>query len=825
MPQPLPIREDGTVIPWEKVSDALAKGEAGFRANEDVHVLNPATKEWRVAKGAKVGAYLGAGWTLASPAAVEAKTRTEQDQAARAKRMTMAEAAKANLEGYGRGLTGGLSDVVGAAVSPEWAENAKARQEAHGIPSAVGELYGLGSQVVGAGLLTGGAGAAEGAASAAARIGQLGRVLTAPGRALAAAGRAGEALVEGAGVTRAGWAGRAALAAGRGAGEGALLGLGQGLSEASLENRPLASQKVLASIGHGAILGGLTGGLLQPAGEAVSAGGRRAMEAVMGGKSIEDALEGAANRLHFKAAAGNNSKIFNEATNFGAHPERLERIGRKASELGLSTNKRTALRQVDDAVDFESGRLFRTAEARDAAVIPGVATGNPGMESIAAREALESARKQVDRIRAVPSGHHQDIATAIERQVAPLEELLAQGKTVGFRQMHHLRSEMYKSINWARDTKAPQYLEMRELAFQFDNALTKDMQEAAASAPALQGLASEWASAKENIHDLLTLRDAYRESVKRMDKNRAVSPTDYLMGALGTLAGGVVAGPAGLLAGAAAAGANKLMRERGPAAMAKLLTRLAKTDTKMTKATAELLESAPMLARAGVVTEGVRALHKDPVSEFKARRDHLLAATQDPEKQIAGLSGVMTMLDGHHDMQADVADLYGRANAYLLRHLPKPMANTGLGLTPKQMEARVPRSEMMEWLERSRTADDPVGEIAEDLAKGRVSQVKIQTMRELDPDLVAEWGQRMELRIAERAAAGNPLPYRRRVVLSLMFGFAGDTSLEPVKLAQTQSTHALIQQQAQAMKGQPPGAPMAATMNSNALAVQPMKFH
>lgn len=836
MPQPLPVTPDGTPIPWEKVSESLAKGQARFYANEDVHVMNPATKEWRVSKGAKVGDYLRAGWTLASPAAVQAKADEEAKQAERSKRLTIAEAAKAELEGYGRGLSGGLTDVVGAAISPEWAENARARKEVHTLPSVAGELYGVGSQVVGAGLLTGGAGAAGGAAGAAARIGQLGRVLTTPGRALMAAGRAGEAAVEAAGITGSSLAGRAALAAARGATEGALLGAEQGISDAALENRPLASQKLLASIGHGFLLGGITGGLLQPAGEAVSVGGRRALESMMGGKSLNEALESAANRFEQKALVGNNIKFTNELTYNGKNLDRAERALTKARELGLPTDIKKAVPVLEAQAEAAGATMRELATARvaleestvalraaptgaawsDAAEgAAAVVTG--GMDSTAARTALELARDQIARIESVPLGSHKSIADALRREIAPLESLAAAGEQVTFKDMWTVRQEMYRAINWARESKAPQYREMRELAGNFDDALTMDM-DAMGQAPGGINFGEAWRKAKEDFHDFATLRDAAREEMKRQGKNASISLRDAILGGAFGIGGGPVTG-------LAAAYGSKLLRERGPAAMAKLLTQLAKTDTKMTKAAAELLESAPKLARAGIVTEGVRAMHKDPVTEFKARRDHLLASTSDPERSLETMGQAMTMLQGHPDMQQDVADLFGRANAYLLRHLPKPMARQAIGLTAAQQAAKVPRSEMMEWLERARTADDPVGEIAEDIAKGRVSQVKIQTMREVYPDLFAEWGQRLESQIAERAAAGHPLPYRRRVVLSMTFGFVGDESLEPERLAQTQQTHAALQQQLAAQ--QPPGprngggqAPQAAAM-----APPPMKYH
>ena len=564
-------------------------------------------------------------------------------------------------------------------------------------------------------------------------------------------------------------------------------------------------------------MGGVAGGVLQPVGEGAAAVGRRAVDAMTGGRPMAEALESAANKQHVNAALGNDKKLWNELTNFGRNPERIDRAGAKAAELNLPTGKREALVAVQAATDDAFERMSSAAAARDAAVIPGVASPWAGMESQAAREAVDAARQQVARIRQVKLGSHQDIANAIEREVAPLEASLAAGQNPSFGQMWHLRAELYKSINWARQSKAPQLNEMKELARGFDEALTRDMQQAATSDPSLQGIATQWAKAKEDVHDLLTLRDGYDAYVTRLDKNRALSLTDYLA----WVAGGPVAG-VGLAVG------NKLLRERGPAVMAKLLSRMAKVDLTMSSASKALLETTPKLARtAGVAEAG--SPFANPVKEFAARRAELLANEQDVGLKTERLGHVMTELDGHPDAQTDVADLFERSNQYLLAHLPQPLGRAGTSLTPNLEQARVPRADMMQWLERAWTREDPVGAIASDLAKGRVSRTKLETVQALFPDLYADWGNKMQMMIVQRAQSGKPLPYRRRVFLSMAFGFNGDVSLTPDFLNATQEAHGMLSQMAQGPGG-PGGASPAPAQGAQSqlaanLATQTFKFH
>ena len=840
MPQPLPVTADGTPIPWDKAASALAQGQAGYHAEDDVHVLDPATQEWRVAKGAKVGEYLRAGWQVASPAAVEQKTRDEQAAAERSRMNTPGQALKANLEGYASGLSGGLSNAAIRAVDPAWADEAAKRAKAHWLPHAAGEVYGLGSQVVGASLLSGGTAAPEEAALAAGRLGTLARALTAPGRALGAAGELGEAAAAGLGATRAGLAGRAALAAGRGVGEGALLGLGQEVSSAALDNRPLTAQKLLASGLYGGLIGGAAGGALQPIGEGVSALGRRALDAMTEGKPMAEALEGAAQKYQVKGIFGNNLKMQNELTNFGRNPDRAARVGQKLLDMGLSTDTRKAVTRIEDATERAGQRMEElaaerealeaashklTAGATDAAWAEPMAGASVtiagGMDSTAAREALELARDQIARIESVPLGSHKAIAGSIRAEIAPLEAAVASGEKIGFREMWGVRRELYKSINWARDSKAPQYREMRELAGNFDDALTMDM-DAMGQAPGGTNLGAAWRAAKEDYHDLATARDAARETVKRLDKNRSFSLTDYILGA----AMGVGGGPAG---GLAMAYGNKLLRERGPAAMAKLLSRLAHVDMTISNASRALLETTPKLARA----EGVSAASpfKDPVKSFAEQRQELLTQQKDEEHKAARMGETMAELDGHPDAQVDVGDLWERAHQYLLAELPAPMGRAANSLTPDLEAARVPRTEKLEWLEKVWSVNDPVGAIASDLAKGRVSRVKLAAVQAVYPDLYADWGNKMQLMIAEKAQQGKPLPYRRRVFLSMAFGFNGDVSLTPDFLDATQAAHAMLQQAAQASAapgGKPGlGAPSQAAQSQLAtnLATQTFKFH
>ncbi len=806
MPQPLPHDENGQPIPWDKFGEAIQKGQAHFYENESVQVFDPASKQWKEAKGAEVGQYIRAGWQVPSPAAVAMRDREDAERVERQKVLgSPIEAGKALAEGYGRGMLPGAFDPIAGAIGGEdYTRAAAKRASIHALPAAAGELHGLGGQVLGASVLSGGAAAPEAAGAAASRIGMAARALTAPGRVLTGAGelaaggatRLGGAL----GLEGVGLGARSTMGALRGGAaglaEGGILGATGEISRATLENRPLTAQKLWASIEHGAVVGGVAGGVLGGLATPVSRAGRRALDAMTEGEGMNAALTRGAEKWQAKAVLGNNQRMWNEATYFGAQPERANRIARKLLDSGVPGEITKAIKHTESLADDAGKRMQELAKLRDG-------FADVGVEVDGARAALEAVKGQVKRVKEMPLGTYQDIGAKLEAEIAPLQARLDEGGTTTFQELWGIRKAMYRGINYARDTKQPHLLEMKELARNFDDALDGEMAKLG-EPPGAPSPLSLWRQAKEDFHDYRTAADGYTAEATRIGKNRFYSPTDHALGIATSLATGSP------IAGLAAGQANKLMRERGPAAMARLLDTVAKFDIRMNAATETLLGRAPDNVRK-LAARPPLLFDKNVDKEFAKRHEEALLMAQRPEEATKRLGAALQGLDDHEDVATDLGQVFQLAHAYLVGKLPKPLTRERSSLTPLLEAKRIPRSEKVKWLEIAQAIDDPVGSIVRDAAKGRVSRVKLEAVKEVYPDLFQDWADRVEMAVAQAAQNGTPLPYRRRVFLSLTFGFNGDRSLEPDFLADIQATHAATMaaaEQAAASQGGGGGGPM-----------------
>lgn len=181
-----------------------------------------------------------------------------------AKYSTAGQTALGAGEAVVRGASLNTSDIASGLISPEYAAEARKRQE------ALGGL-GTGLEVLGAAvptLLTGGTGAAaKGGVTAAMRL--------TPAALVARGAEAGGALV------RSGLGKEAATAGGRilqaaiplaaeGAIEGAVSGATQAAGQAALEGTPITAEKVIAGAGENALWGGIMGGGIGAAGRALT---------------------------------------------------------------------------------------------------------------------------------------------------------------------------------------------------------------------------------------------------------------------------------------------------------------------------------------------------------------------------------------------------------------------------------------------------------------------------------------------------------------------------------------------------------------------------
>lgn len=242
-------------------------------------------------------------------------------------------------EGALRGATVGLSDPLLRALGVS-AKGLRERKERNPIASGGGEAVGILGSILATGGLGAEAQAAGRGALTAGRVG-LGAARVTPAALIARGGIAAErglATVLGEGAL-----GRAITTGLVGAGEGALYGAGQAVSEAALGDTDLTAERILASAGQGALWGGATAGALSMLGSGIGAAARK----VRGKTALEIQLEKAPLRAE-ESVVADVAKALNI----------IDEIPATAEQKGFM---RRAIQAADDFV--QGRRAMRNLEA------------------------------------------------------------------------------------------------------------------------------------------------------------------------------------------------------------------------------------------------------------------------------------------------------------------------------------------------------------------------------------------------------------------------------------------------------------------------------
>lgn len=360
--------------------------------------------------------------------------------------------------GYNEALTSGAtlgaSDLAATKLLGEDYRKGAAERRANPA-TLIPEIGGAAGAMVAGGLVTGGAGLGAGAARAA----------TAGGRLLGAAGGAGEALggaaARGLGLGATGAKGLGLL--GRGAAEGAVMAAGQEVSAASLEDRDLTVDKLMAAAGHGALLGGGLNVAVGGASRVFGAAGRAALEGMGGGKGLGESIEAYGKKKAFEAVGADQIKYYNRATKFGTKPDGMLRIGGKLTEKGVElTNPVKATRTVDALLEADGRALRAIADQADGAGI-----------RVSTKPILDPADELIAKLRQQESGHYDAIADAIEREIKPIRAKAARGESWSFGEMWAKRRSFDKVLKHNRDPRNPNPAadEFDKLRGIFDDAL------------------------------------------------------------------------------------------------------------------------------------------------------------------------------------------------------------------------------------------------------------------------------------------------------------------------------------------------------------------
>lgn len=805
--------------------------KAVANAEGRIHVLDDTGTPVTIDQ-ADLPAALDAGFQLETAESVSARHVERERSTLGQKALTAGEAALSEA-------TIGLSDAaLVAGLGDEYRQAAFERRQVNPNTALAGKVVGAIAPML-----------ASGGSSAAARgIATVG----APSRLVAgAAGLVDNAAM---GTLRAlGYTGASALsrAAARGtalavagAADGALMGLGQSISDAALGGTEWTAEKALATAKTNALYGLAAGGVVGAGSELGKAAAQSIVQRMTGGQTLREALVDFGEKRAFKSVSGNYKKWYDRATNFGRSPDRINRIGSKLIDAEIPLDKLDdAARALTGKVDDAGSRMQAIAKQLDDAGV-----------RVDGRAVLSKVDEQIAKLRSVELEDFQAVARKVEKQVAPFRRVVegsgdlgvyrvrqnvgvrqgvlqktreltpVGGRDYTFSDFWKLRQNLDKTINWASRAQNPAVDALKDLRSTFDDALTAVVEHG--DDEAAGALKAAWKAAKEDYSDFRLAKDAAEDQLLQREKNRFISASDYGVGATTSNVLGLLAGIAtgsvgvgaltGVATGAAASVAHKYIRERGSGAIANLATGMVRYDRQM-RQTAEALAGVAGRRRPGLaaitadevtrttVEEGAKALDASPLERI-IRPQH--AASRGVRTLLTGFDGVQAAVTEHQrNPDATVGELarvlepFAHGNPevatqmgvtvvrdmqYLAAETPRAVSRAGSSLTPGAEEMLVPRVAKPSLVRKAEALADPES-VLRDLERGKLNLDGIRALKDRRPELYEEL--RMEV-MQMAATAPRPLPYHRRVMLSMAFGFVGDMSMRPGQLAAIQASGA-----------------------------------
>lgn len=535
--------------------------------------------------------------------------------------------------GVRRGATAGLFDAgqrkVVEALGDEgagerFAAERRGEQAAAPLAHGVGEVAGL----VGGALLSGGASVGARAALPAAGMSRLGA---------AAEGLVGRKLLGG--VASKGALGRAtATAAGlgvRGAVEGMAYAGVSTLADTVTHDTPITGEKIYAAIGHAAILGGGLGSALGFGGSLAASGARSVLgrlvsraagpvddvaEAAVGASTAEGAprlLPGgrppSPARGPAPSPSGGPAGPRPAGTPASAARELAQEQAWRAVAAGFGLQSTKYAKQA--AKYFANGtRDLGEVMLRHGIIDMGDAAATPLQAAIAAAKSGR-VTEMLPKLEAALSNVGRQIGELTERsgaridgskvfqaidEVAKKYEISAATRPAG-RALRNFGDDLVDSLqvkqpgssasvqDLLRERKAIDRITFRDaptldpkvalearrdLRAKLESVITDALDEASGKVPG--ELRAQYKHLKRDYHALRILNEAAEDSAARVAKGAGFGLTDKMLGATGATIGAGIGGPVGaVVAGPATAFASRIVRQRGNAAAAAFLTRVA----------------------------------------------------------------------------------------------------------------------------------------------------------------------------------------------------------------------------------------------------------
>ena len=831
MPQPAGVQAqlfdtEGNPLSLEgqDATSAIAAGKATFQKGATVHLVTPQgtvgtvpadQAHGDIAKGARVA------------------TQDEIHHAiAQAKYGGGAGQAMTGLLGAASGATLGISDAAISALGGR--EYVEQHAEANPLTWAGSQIAGSVAPMLIPGAEEAGvAGAVEGAdalsaaahtgeavegASALARAGQgasaAAKAVGAPTRLVGKLGQGIEDVVhgvlgaDGSGSVVANLA-KKAIAKGAGSmAEGIVIGGAQQLDEDMLHGDPnINGEKVLAAMGHGALLGLGTGAALTAAGEIGSRVWGRAGPTLGAMADHEAFLATGARKAFTNRAAeipGGVEGVGRELRDRGlvGFGDTIEEMAPKISAERAKVGEEIgAIRQRADEAGFEGPRVndVRARIQRD--VLPelqkleGTNAGGIGK--------VQTLLDDLDHFAGIPKEAEIHSIADANQYAEKLENA-----RLTFQQAAEFRSRLDDVIKWTTNPLAP-VNEATEAMKKVRGILEDELEQSGERAAKKMGgsFLDEYKAAKLSYRRLTVADQAAQDAVDRAEANRRISLTDYLGGdiathafravgggAIGAAAGGSEGGEGGMLGGLATGAlgalAHHAIRTRGNSAAAVVLGKLAAlrgieraavhVDNQIERGVGGFFRED------GRIPVKLREPLEGEAGEHAAETAHrkVTEAAANDNAHVAAIQQAIAPVAPHAPKTASSFQQAAlRATVYLAEHAPKSTMRPSI--TPQFDKPALSDAQKSDYLRVVTAVHDPVS-VLKDMELGRVTRAQVDALKMVYPAIYEDVLQRVHERLADLK---HPLDYGQKVQLSVLLGVPADETLSPEFVAKMQGTY------------------------------------
>lgn len=650
-------------------------------------------------------------------------------------------------------------------------------------------------------LLTGGEGA----------IGKVASVLSAPVRGVGALGGLAERGVasvigreaEGLGARM---LQRGVAAGAGGAAEGAVYGVGQQISEATLQDHELTAERLLAGAKGGALFGAVAGGAMGAGGEALATGGRKlislADDQLQAPGGLRNMLRGEAEGQAFKSTGAQLRDYQKLGTTAEEQTARAQSIGRTlldedivsagASKSEIATKLQAKVSQVGDELGAMRKKLDK-------------ASVRPSTSNI-----VEEVRAKVlDPLTALPGTEHE--VAAVSKY---LDSFVAKaGEAPSFETLHKFRKALDDKlyIQKASLVVDPATEQLRKVRGIIEGEFERSGE---AAAQELGGsFLEKYTTTKDLYSKLITAEKISTKSVARQSANRSISLTDTISGGSGGTAGAIIGSAVGglgggivghALGGLASGMANKAVREYGNQVAADALNRATRlqaiqraahrTEDELTQGVAKFLSSAkkasvevPRAAATAVKAEGSKTWSRENYDRITSHVAELKNNTDLHQARLANET------DEIGTVAPNVATAIGitstRAVQYLSANTPPSLA------PPSKITPLVPRAiqktltlDEMKFMRKAQAVEDPKGTILRGLESNSLSLDSVQAIEAVYPSLYKDLQRIVGDAAAQRKKPEEPLDTDVLYRLGLITGTKTHFSQEPGFVSAVQAT-------------------------------------